>query len=153
MARNPNPNGDLVSKHRFTDFFNEIEVWGCYYLAMRMRLCFTFLLLSFPMVAFAATTIAGTWNVKLDYQGQGGTATIVLKQDGEKLTGEYSGPRGDADVTGTITGRNVELKLDAPDSETFYHGRLSSDGTKIEGTYDFSGQRAGTFVATRPTDH
>jgi hypothetical protein len=120
---------------------------------MRMRLCFTTFLLSFPMVAFAAATIAGTWNVKLDYHGQGGNATLVLKQDGEKLTGEYSGPRGDADVTGTINGRDVELELEMTDSDIFYHGRLSSDGTRIDGTYDFSGQRAGTFEATRPTDH
>ncbi len=150
MACTPNSHGGLFSKHRFTNFFNEIEAQECYYLAMRMRLCFTTLLLSFPMVAFAVATIAGTWNVKLDYQGQGGNATLVLKQDGEKLTGEYSGPRGDADVTGTINGRNVELELQTPDRETFYHGRLSSDGTKINGTYDFSGQRAGTFEATRP---
>jgi hypothetical protein len=122
---------------------------------MRMRLCFTSLLflLSFPMVAFAAANIAGTWNVKLDYRGQGGNATLVLRQDGEKLTGEYSGPRGDADVTGTINGRNVELELEMTDFEIFYHGRLSSDGTRIDGTYDFSGQRAGTFEATRPSDH
>lgn len=120
---------------------------------MRMRLCVTLFLLSFPIVAFAATSIAGTWNVKLDYQGQGGNATLVLKQDGEKLTGEYSGPRGDADVTGTINGRKVELELDTPDTEIFYHGRVSTDGTRIYGTYDFSGQRAGTFEATRPTDH
>jgi len=137
----------------FAKFFNEIQVQECYYLAMRMRLFFTTLLLSFPMVAFAAANIAGTWNVKLDYQGQGGNASLVLKQDGEKLTGEYSGPRGEADVTGTINGRNVELELDTPASETFYHGRLSADGTRIDGTYDFSGQRAGSFEATRPTDH
>jgi len=105
------------------------------------------------MVAFAAATITGTWNVKLDYQGQGGNATLVLRQDGDKLTGDYSGPRGDAEVTGTIDGRKIELELDTPDSEIFYHGRLSTDGTRIDGTYDFSGQRAGTFVATKPSDH
>jgi hypothetical protein len=118
-----------------------------------MRQLFPLLLLSFPMVAFAAAVFAGTWNVKLDYQGQGGNATLVLKQDGDKITGEYSGPRGDADVTGTINGRDVELQMETLNSLTFYHGRLSSDGSKIDGTYDYGGQRAGTFEATRPPDH
>ncbi len=145
--------GDLLRKHRCAKFFNEIEARGCYYLAMRMRLCFTLLLLSFPMVALAAIAIAGTWNVKLDYLGQGGNATLVLKQDGDKLTGEYSGPHGEADVTGTINGRVVELELQKLDSLTYYHGRLSSDGTKIDGTYDYGGQRAGSFEAIRSTDH
>jgi hypothetical protein len=113
-----------------------------------MRL-FLLLLLSFPIVAFAATTITGTWNVKLDYEGQGGSATFVLKQDGDKLTGEYSGPHGDADVTGTISGHNVELQFETSTAQIFYHGRINSAGDKMNGTYDYSGQSAGSFVATK----
>ncbi len=103
------------------------------------------------MAAYAAGALAGNWTVKLDYQGQGGTATLELKQDGQKLTGDFSGPSGEADVTGTINGRDVELQLKTLDRLTFYHGRLNSDGTKIDGTYDFGGQRAGTFEATKDT--
>jgi hypothetical protein len=107
------------------------------------------LLLTLPYLTYAATSISGTWTAKLDYQGQGGTATFVLKQDGENLTGEYSGARGEADVTGTVKGRDVDFEFETTTALIHYRGKLSSDGSKIEGTYDYSGQTSGTFVATR----
>ena len=107
------------------------------------------LFLALPLVAFAANNISGTWEAKFDFQGQGGTATFVFHQDGEKLTGTYSGAHGEADVTGTVVGRVIEFQCETPDVLIRYHGRLSDDGAKIEGTYDYSGQTIGTFVATR----
>jgi hypothetical protein len=109
--------------------------------------------LALPFLAYAATNISGTWTVKLDYQGQGGTATLVLKQDGENLTGEYSGARGEADITGTVKGRDVDFQFETVTALIYYHGKVSSDGTKIEGTYDYSGNTSGTFIATRAEAH
>jgi hypothetical protein len=109
--------------------------------------------LALPFLAYAATNITGTWTAKLDYQGQGGTATFVLRQNGENLTGEYSGARGEADVTGTVKGRDVDFQFETVTALIHYHGKVSSDGTRIEGTYDYSGQADGTFVATRAEAH
>jgi hypothetical protein len=39
------------------------------------------------------------------------TATYVLKQEGEKITGTYEGLHGPADVTGTIKGNDLTLSV------------------------------------------
>jgi hypothetical protein len=51
----------------------------------------------------AAADITGTWEVTIHYPPPDGDyqATYVLKQDGEKITGEYQGMYGPAAVTGS----------------------------------------------------
>ena len=38
---------------------------------------------------------------------------MTFKQDGEKLTGHYSGQLGEADLTGTVKGQDIEFKFAA----------------------------------------
>src|SRR5258708_36489793 len=90
------------------------------------------------LAAYAAS-ISGTWNAKVDLGGQGGTPTFVLKQDGEKLTGTYSGALGDAPLTGTVKGNAVMFDFDAQGAKVHYEGKLNADGTQMEGTCDYGG--------------
>jgi hypothetical protein len=99
--------------------------------------------------AYAATDISGTWNAKVDLGGQGGSPTFVLKQDGEKLTGKYSGALGDSDVTGTVKGSAITIDFDVQGNKIHYEGKLNVDGTQIEGTCDYGGQASGTFTAKK----
>jgi hypothetical protein len=110
-------------------------------------------LLALPLLAHAATDISGTSQVKVVLGSQGGSPTLVLKQDGEKLTGKYSGALGDADIKGTVKGDAVTLEFEVQDYVIRYTGTLSSDGTKIEGTCDYGGQASGTFTAIKAADH
>jgi hypothetical protein len=63
---------------------------------------------------------------------------FVLKQDGEKITGKYSGPYGEHDVTGTVRGEKVvfgfELKSPGANSSftVTFTGTIQSP-TKITG--------------------
>jgi hypothetical protein len=98
---------------------------------------------------FAATNLTGTWNAKVDLGTQTGSPTFELKQDGEKLTGKYSGALGDAPLTGTVKGNDVTWDFDASGAAVHYVGKVSADGSKIEGTVDYGGQASGTFTATR----
>ncbi len=41
-----------------------------------------------------AADISGTWKVTVEIQGNTGSPTFVLKQEGEKLSGTYSGLLG-----------------------------------------------------------
>jgi opacity protein-like surface antigen len=100
-------------------------------------------------VAFAAD-VTGTWNATVDLGGgQGGTPSFVLKQDGEKLTGTYSGALGESPVTGTIKGNDITIDFGAGGNNVHYAGKLDADGKTIKGTCDYAGQANGTFTATR----
>jgi hypothetical protein len=106
-------------------------------------------MLLFLSAAMLAVDVTGTWNAKVDLGGQGGTPTFVLKQDGDKLTGTYSGALGDAPVHGTIKGSDVTFDFDVQGAAVHYSGKLSADGNKMEGTCDYGGQASGTFTATK----
>ena len=100
------------------------------------------------LAAYAAN-ITGTWNATVDLGGQGGSPTFVLKQDGEKLTGKYSGALGDSDLTGTVKGNKVTWDFDVQGSKIHYEGTVNADGTQMEGTCDYGGQANGTFTAKK----
>src|SRR5215471_474698 len=97
-----------------------------------------------------AIDLTGTWNAKVELStGQSGSPTFVLKQDGEKLTGTYSGTLGNAPVTGTVKGDDVTLEFDVSGTKVTYKGKIDSTGKKMEGTCDYGGQASGTFTATK----
>lgn len=96
-----------------------------------------------------AADVSGTWNAKVDLGGQGGTPTFVFKQDGEKLTGTYSGALGEAPLHGTIKGNEITFDFDVQGAAVHYAGKLDAAGNKMEGTCDYGGQASGTFTATR----
>ena len=97
----------------------------------------------------AATDLTGTWKAKVNLGSQTGSPTFELKQDGEKLTGKYSGALGEASLTGTVKGSNVAWDFRASGADIHYVGKISADGSKIEGIVDYGGQASGTFTATR----
>lgn len=106
-------------------------------------------LVFFAVLVFAAD-VTGTWNATVDLGGgQGGTPSFVLKQDGDKLTGTYSGALGDAPLHGTIKGDEVTFDFEAQGAAVHYAGKLAADGKTIKGTCDYGGQASGTFTATR----
>jgi len=96
-----------------------------------------------------AADVTGTWNATVDLGGQGGTPTFVLKQDGEKLTGTYSGALGEAPLHGTIKGSEITFDFDVQGAAVHYSGKLDADGKKMQGTCDYGGQASGTFTATK----
>ncbi|HKD13745.1 MAG TPA: hypothetical protein VKE71_04285 [Candidatus Angelobacter sp.] len=106
------------------------------------------------VILFAASALAidltGTWNAKVELStGQSGAPTFVLKQDGEKLTGTYSGALGDAPIKGTLKGDDVTIDFEVSGAQIHYAGKVDKDGKKIEGTVDYGGQASGKFTATK----
>ena len=101
-------------------------------------------------VSAAAADLSGTWNAKVELStGQSGSPTFVLKQDGEKLTGTYSGALGEAPIHGTIKGDQITIDFEASGAAIHYAGKVDKEAKKIEGTVDYGGQASGTFTATR----
>jgi hypothetical protein len=100
-------------------------------------------------VTVFAADLSGTWSAAVTTSGGSGNPTFVLKQDGDKLTGTYSDPYGDAAVTGTVKGSDVTLAFTEQGVNATYTGKVDGTGTKIEGTCDYGGQASGTFTATK----
>jgi hypothetical protein len=82
-----------------------------------------------------AADITGTWGVTIHYPPPDGDylATYVLKQDGEKITGEYQGMYGPAAVTGSLKSDEVVLRVTVKGTNAEFIGKVSS-ATKMSGT-------------------
>ena len=96
--------------------------------------------------------LTGKWLFNVETAAGSGTPTITLKQDGEKLTGHYSGQLGEADLTGTVKGPDVAFKftVDAQGNnlECTYTGTVEGkDGMK--GKVNIAGLADGTFTAKK----
>lgn len=97
--------------------------------------------------------ISGTWNFSVDLdEGGHGDPTFVFREEGENLTGTYSGPLGEQKVTGTVKGDQAVFGFEAKqDDQTFkatYMGKIESP-TKMTGTVEFSGGPKGKWTATK----
>jgi hypothetical protein len=98
------------------------------------------------------TDLTGKWTFNVETGAGSGTPTITLKQDGEKLTGRYSGQLGEADLTGTIKGQEFTFKftVDAQGNnlECTYQGTTEGKDA-LKGKVDIAGLANGTFTAKK----
>jgi hypothetical protein len=103
--------------------------------------------------AFAAD-VSGTWQVTVEVSGGTGNPTIVLKQQGEQLTGTFSSQiLGDAKLTGTVKGNAIEFGFEGDAGgqtiKVSYKGTIDSP-TAMKGTAVYSGfDDKATWSATR----
>jgi hypothetical protein len=105
------------------------------------------------MAAFAfnllAADLTGTWSANVVLDAGNGTATFAFTQAGDALSGTYSGVLGEAKVTGTIKGDQVEWSFQSDQAgKIVYQGTL--EGTsKIKGTCQYGALGKGTFTAEK----
>ena len=100
----------------------------------------------------AKIDVSGTWNFEVQTDAGGGSPTMTFKQDGEKLTGHYTGTFGEADLTGTLKGNAITFSFPADFSgmpiTSTYKGTVES-ATSMKGTLDIAGVGSGTFTAKK----
>jgi hypothetical protein len=96
----------------------------------------------------SADEISGEWEAVADAQGQAFPFTLVLKLDGEKVTGSSNSQLGSSTIsTGTWKDGKLAVILEAGSGQitlvaTIVEGKLSGD-------YDFAGQTSGKWVAQK----
>jgi hypothetical protein len=101
-------------------------------------------LLLMPLAAEAgAADISGTWTFTVVKVMSPGTVdvTFVIKQEGEKLSGTYSGPTGEYPITGAVKGDKVVISYEVTNKSTMtvrLTGTIESP-TKMAGTIEFIG--------------
>lgn len=107
------------------------------------------LFLSSAAFVLRAADITGTWAAAVMLDAGSGTATFVFEQKGETLSGTYSGVLGQANVTGTVKGDQVEWSFDGgPAGKVTFKGALDGS-TKIKGTAEYGQLGKGTFTADK----
>lgn len=111
---------------------------------------------SLVLLLLAATALAadvtGTWNFTVEIAAGTGNPTFVFQQDGEKLTGTYTGLLGKADLTGTVKGDKIEFHFEASyEGQKFtirYSGAIESP-TRMKGKAQFADMGEGAWTAVK----
>ena len=101
--------------------------------------------------AQAKVDVTGKWAFNVETSAGAGTPTFTFKQDGEKLTGHYTGMFGEADLTGTVKGADITFSftVDAQGNslKETYTGTVDKDTMK--GKLVIEGFGEGTFTAKK----
>jgi hypothetical protein len=99
------------------------------------------------------TDVTGNWFMEVTTQA-GGTTTpaVTLKQEGEKLTGHYTSQSlGEANVTGTIKGQQIEFSFDVEVQgfalHVIYTGTV--EGNTMRGKLSLGELGDGTFTGKK----
>ena len=100
----------------------------------------------------AKVDVTGKWAFAVETAAGSGTPVMTFKQEGEKLTGHYSGQLGEADLTGTVKGQAIEFKfsvdLQGQTLNATYTGTVDGKDS-MKGKVDLVGLGEGTFTAKR----
>ena len=97
-------------------------------------------------------SVAGTWNLSVVFDQGSGAPTVVFQQDGEKLTGTYTGQMGEYPLKGTFRDKKiaftVSVNLQGNEIALVYTGTLEADGM-LKGTVDLGGMGGGTWTGKK----
>ena len=106
-------------------------------------------LVCFPLLAH---DISGNWEFNVETSAGSGSPSFVFHQDGEKLTGSYSGLFGKAELTGTVKGDQIDFKFSfeysGQSGVAHYTGAIESD-TQMKGKVVFGDLGEGTWTGTK----
>lgn len=105
------------------------------------------LFIGFSAQAQNSVNVTGTWVMEVKTDAGSGSPTFVLKQEGEKITGTYTGQLGDSQVTGTIKGKVIHLEFSIQGNRITYDGTATS--TDMEGKVDLAEMASGTFTGKK----
>jgi hypothetical protein len=118
----------------------------------RRVLCAVVLAVLSAPIAAQNPNLTGKWLFAVETSAGGGTPTITLKQDGDKLTGHYTGQLGESDLTGTVKGQEVTFTFSVEVQGTAlvctYAGNIENKDS-LKGTVTIAPLGDGTFTATR----
>jgi len=122
---------------------------------MKMKALVVVVLLAVSPVISAQdkVDVSGKWVFDVQTSAGGGTPTVTLKQDGEKLTGHYSSMTlGEADLTGSVKGRDIAFSFTANVADmqipVSYSGTIEGKDA-MKGKITITGLGDGTFTGKR----
>lgn len=103
------------------------------------------------ITAAAAQSLTGDWDASMNTPGGTSNFRLILKQDGEKLSGTVKREAGDAPLEGTVSGNNVKFSYTIA-----YNGNPITltmtavvAGDEMKGEVDIASQMKDVFQAKR----
>jgi hypothetical protein len=100
-----------------------------------------------------AADVTGSWGCEVETSAGSGTPSFTFKQEGENLTGSYSGQLGEAKVKGTLKGDKIEFSFQAgavaEGATVTYSGTVDEAGKKMKGTAKLADFGQGTFHCSK----
>jgi hypothetical protein len=116
------------------------------------KLLWIALLIGLVCAPLLARDVSGNWEFNVETDAGSGSPSFVFKQDGEKLTGTYTGLVGKAELTGTVKGDQIDFKFEfsysGQSGSAHYWGTIESD-KKMSGKLNYAGLGDGTWTATK----
>jgi hypothetical protein len=110
-----------------------------------------FLLYAVLTAGAQSTNVSGNWKLTFETPNGAANPSVVLKQEGEKLTGTYKGRFGEFPLEGAVKGKEIKftVKVNAQGQEFLleYAGTVDGDAMKGKvkfgdmGEADFSGKK------------
>ncbi len=107
----------------------------------------TLLFISAASVFAQAIDVSGKWNMKVETTAGSGSPVFVLKQQGDLITGTYTGQLGEAAVKGTLKDKEIRLEFKANEIAVVYTGIV--DGNTMKGKAVFGDLGEGTFSGSK----
>lgn len=102
--------------------------------------------------ASSGVNVTGKWDVEVETSAGAGSPKFEFKQEGEKLSGTYSGQLGNAKLEGTVKDRKIDFKFNVDvggnAGTVVYSGTVQEDGT-MKGKVELAGLGEGTFTGKR----
>ena len=100
----------------------------------------------------AKVDVTGKWAFSVETSAGTGTPTMTFKQDGEKITGHYSGQLGEADLSGTVQEQEISFSFSVDAQGTRLD--ITSSGTiagkdSMKGHVVITGLGEGSWTAKR----
>ena len=101
--------------------------------------------------AQAKVDVTGKWAFTVETAAGSGTPSMTFKQDGEKLTGHYSGQLGESDLTGTVKGADISFTFTVDAQGTMIKATYSgtADKDSMKGKVVLEGLGDGAFTAKK----
>src|ERR1044071_8038931 len=90
---------------------------------------------------YAQDSVAGAWDLAIVGPEGPVHATATLKQDGDKVTGSIESQAGNAELTGTMKGKtlNMAFTIQSPQGPLDIKVTGEVDGAAMKGTIDLGG--------------
>lgn len=118
-----------------------------------LLLCAVALVLALPARSSAqALDVSGEWAMSVNTDNGQIPATLVLKQEGEKITGSIRSDMGESVIEGTMKEKTLSFAFNfsTPDGSSMVVTMTGTvDGTSIKGTFDAGGMMTGEWNATK----
>ncbi|HEY6802097.1 MAG TPA: amidohydrolase family protein [Pyrinomonadaceae bacterium] len=96
--------------------------------------------------------LTGNWTLNVNL-GEEITTRLLLRQEGDRLSGSIQGPLGSGDIANASTGNEVKftvvVNVGGQTKEATFAGALAPSGNEIRGAVTVEGRAPGTFTATR----